>query len=93
VGEKAKQANEIGKMNEPHIMTNSQFDWERLQVQKFCMTLVNNFDWEFCSKLYIETFVKEGWSFEKFKGTAEYDGAWNDKMFRLEKLHKLSTFA
>lgn len=79
-------------MNEPHFLTDPHFDWERLQVKNFCLKLISNFNWEYCSELYISRFVNDGWSFEKFKKTAEYDGVWNDAMFRLEKLHKLSTF-
>ena len=80
-------------MGDPHFLPDPQFDWERLQVKKFCLQLTYHFSWDKCCELYIETFVKDGWSFQKFKETAEYDGIWNDKMFALEKLHLLSTFA
>ncbi len=79
-------------MDEPHILTDSELDWNRLQVRKFCLKMVDNFNWNYCSKQYISNFVANGWSFEKFKTIAEYDGLWNDGMLKLEKLHNLSAF-
>jgi hypothetical protein len=79
-------------MSESHKLPNPEFDWNRLQVKRFCLKMVNDFNWDYCSQQYVENFVARGWSFEKFKAIAEYDGLWNDGMLKLEKLHRLSSF-
>lgn len=79
-------------MSEPHKLVNAEFDWNRLQVKKFCLRMVYEFDWSYCSQQYIENFVACGWSFEEFKSIAEYNGYWVDSMSKLEKLHNLSSF-
>ncbi len=79
-------------MSEPHTTPNPEFDWNRLVVKSFTLKVGSSFDLDSCSQLYIENFVAYGWSFEKFKAIAEYDGLWNDGMLKLEKLHRLSSF-
>jgi len=80
-------------MSEPHTVPDPEFDWNRLVVKSFTLKVGNNFNLDSCSQLYIANFVANGWSFEKFKTIAEYDGLWNDDMLSFEKLHKMSTFA